>query len=653
MQAPSSYFDPLSPASPACAPPTTDIPPRGVSHAAVISPGAPVLPPLPPAAPPSLPGMVIPPMPGASNGAPLTPGPQSTTYNPPMPYNPPAPPPTMSSAPNPSQTTTSNSNQTMEPFRSNWLALLDNQLATDTVLVCGPEATEIPCHRAVLISQSAYFRSKLSGDTLPPRIELPDIQAGAVKLFLRFIYSGLPAAMDCLSDPVLAVDVLHAIEELAASEPDLTRWRAARRAIEGQLIELMGSENAGKGLARLNRYGMRGTFEACLPLYMQAAKNDPTRTVGLLEGMDYGAFLHAVKSADWPGGDMQKFRICRAWAEVNRASSEQKMELAKLIDLERITLDDLEKEVEVSGRDERRVKVADEPFPLAALGTHSDSETNEAVHGRGETHQGPGRTAGRLASLAEAADSWNLGIGTRNASGCPDSTTTTSAAATTNPATANADADAQCFNAGDANDASAWFYASPPTATIRHWTQRTTNAASAGLDDDAAAPAAVYNAAADQRTIEQWPADESGSARKRHNGCCWEQRGCYEFLAAWHGDLGDASVKRCRAASNDFGLADPTGTRACSSTTTASQHLFPTLPPNSRSTTRGSSHGARSTSPAINSRRRYLCRLRILARSAARYHLFPLPPRLPLRFHPFLSFRCRLDKRTMEMGHHD
>lgn len=376
-------FDPTSAGSASAEAP---IPPRGASHAALMYSAGSAGPFPPPLQPQQQLQLQLPPLPASSSA------PGGGSFAPPIPPMPGPNGPSSGSGVGQSSSggagmnggsqlngqsssggaangngSSSGGNPSMEPYRSNWLALLDNGIATDTVLVCGqePDIVEIPCHRAVLLAQSAHFRNRalarLGGGTnnggatnalplpnLPSRIDLPDdIPPQAVRVFLRYLYSGVPQAMDCSSDPVVAVDTLHAIEHFASEESDISRWRAARRAVESQLIESMGSEAAGKALARMNRYGMRGTFEACLPIYMQAARSDPTRVLGLLEGMDFGNFIPAVRDADWPGGEMQKFRICRAWAEINRATPEQKAEIARLIDLEKITLDDLEKEVEV------------------------------------------------------------------------------------------------------------------------------------------------------------------------------------------------------------------------------------------------------------------------------------------------------------------
>lgn len=233
-----------------------------------------------------------------------------------------------------------------DPFRTNWLAMLDNALAADIVLLCGPDGDRVPCHRTVLLAQSAHFRNRFATSLLPDRIELPELPTPGVKIFLRFLYSGLPSSLHCFRDPLLAVDTLLVLEFFARDESNLTRFKEARKAVETQLIDAMPSQNAPRALARLNRYGMRSTFDHLLPAYLLHARSDPSRILSLLEGLDYRSFLAAVKSAEWKN-EMQKFRIIRAWCGVNGASDDEKAELGGCVELERVTLDELEKEVEV------------------------------------------------------------------------------------------------------------------------------------------------------------------------------------------------------------------------------------------------------------------------------------------------------------------
>lgn len=205
--------------------------------------------------------------------------------------------------------------------------------------------------RAILAAQSNHFRLLIARDpeSLPLLCPLPQLHPQAVKLLLRFFYSGLVGVVDCGGDPMLVVECLRATDAFLQGAPqDRPKLDALKLHLESQLTSSLDSEAAGKAIAMLNTTGLKDTLDRCMPLFMaHARRNGGSVLQGLLEGVDLDTFVAAVKGSEFPGGEIQKFRFIRAWAEGNHAGEKERVVLDSLIDLEGIGLDDMEREVEV------------------------------------------------------------------------------------------------------------------------------------------------------------------------------------------------------------------------------------------------------------------------------------------------------------------
>lgn len=225
-------------------------------------------------------------------------------------------------------------------------------------------------------------------ESLPLLYPLPQLHPPAVKLLLRFFYTGLVTTVDCSGDPLLAVECLRAADAFSQGAPqDRPRIEALKLHLEAQLTSALDSDLAGKAIARLNTTGMKDTLDRCMPLFMShARRNGGSVLQGLLEGVDLDTFVAAVKGSEFPGGEIQKFRFIRAWAEGNNAGEQEKGVLDSLIDLEGIGLDDMEREVEVSldrasvSEGGRKIGGSDFSFPFDPILSNLNSPSWLATH---------------------------------------------------------------------------------------------------------------------------------------------------------------------------------------------------------------------------------------------------------------------------------